>query len=456
MPRDLKKFCRIFQWIEKKDKDFAETIEDLCLAGALTPYRGINGITFIMPNDKIKKKIIDLAYSDGNGPNEAVKLIQSLIILDHLPNIESFKSAKKISNRLHILQNVTTNATSATLNDRCTITPVKDFNVLSPQNPDRETNKHNITIWKMSDDSSEGPLTQGEKYIPETKHRSSSKEPSSKPKTPRKVKGAGEFTYESLNTTLIDNYIKNIDAITKNDGLNSPYANFLTLNVKQNAVIDHDPIIFFYLTYLPYTNAATEEKVNVDTNTLGTALTQKTRTKFAEFLNNIPGNIIEDILREQYISSIREEKYNSDKFIDIYEKVYSADAIKKLWQDQFRFLARSYLEKITCTLLKEEKIQIFNKFISFAKNVMPGKDFNAELIQNNTNLVCGIIDVIKLRYKILKKFAKSDDFLYTFKQNKVIQGGGMDSISQLIDGIEGGTITNEDIANFVNSFQNNN
>src|SRR5579863_7111629 len=66
------KVCRIWQWIEGHDEQFAGLIRNLCMEGALAP--GFAGVTFLYPEDKAyRDSIID---ADGD---EAVKMVQSLI-----------------------------------------------------------------------------------------------------------------------------------------------------------------------------------------------------------------------------------------------------------------------------------------------------------------------------------------------------------------------------------------
>ena len=90
--RKPKKFCRLTKFLEITDKDFYQTMDDLCLF-SLFKTRGTRGVTFLYPTDKdYRKKIIDMAYS--NTPEKAVDMIKSLVLMDYLPRPTDFKSKK--------------------------------------------------------------------------------------------------------------------------------------------------------------------------------------------------------------------------------------------------------------------------------------------------------------------------------------------------------------------------
>ena len=97
--RELKKFCRITKYLEtfsKSSKALYQAIDDLCLFGLFT-IRG-KGITFLLPDDKIIKQIVNATYSDN--PESAIEMIKTLVLLDYLPNAEDFNRGD-IANALH-------------------------------------------------------------------------------------------------------------------------------------------------------------------------------------------------------------------------------------------------------------------------------------------------------------------------------------------------------------------
>ena len=77
----------IANYLESIDKDLYQSFDDLDIFNLIN-YK--KGLTFLYPtSNKIKKKIIKLAYS--NSPEKAIDIIKSLFLLDYLPKITSFK-----------------------------------------------------------------------------------------------------------------------------------------------------------------------------------------------------------------------------------------------------------------------------------------------------------------------------------------------------------------------------
>jgi hypothetical protein len=98
----LSKYCRIFQWIEAQDPDFANAIRQLCLEGALSPGGRSAGVTFLYPKEKsFRDEITDMAYTDD--ADDAATLIESLIIPDAILTAGDFRRAgHPVGNRLGV------------------------------------------------------------------------------------------------------------------------------------------------------------------------------------------------------------------------------------------------------------------------------------------------------------------------------------------------------------------
>ena len=98
--KSLARHCRIFQWVEAQDPEFAAAIRDLCLEGTLAPGKKGNGVTFLYPNDPAYRgEIVALAYSDE--ADKAVRLVESLIVPDALHKASEFQ-ARKVGSRLGV------------------------------------------------------------------------------------------------------------------------------------------------------------------------------------------------------------------------------------------------------------------------------------------------------------------------------------------------------------------
>ena len=75
--KQLVKYCRVFQWIEAHDEEFATAIRDLCLKKALDASEG-GSLTFLYPDDAYRREIVAEAYTDR--ADDAACKINSLIV----------------------------------------------------------------------------------------------------------------------------------------------------------------------------------------------------------------------------------------------------------------------------------------------------------------------------------------------------------------------------------------
>jgi hypothetical protein len=88
-PQKMKKFCKISKYLEMYDKELYQVFDDLCLFPLLRVRN--RGVTLLRPTDKVfRKRLIDATYSQS--PETAVGIIKTLILLDFLPDINSYKS----------------------------------------------------------------------------------------------------------------------------------------------------------------------------------------------------------------------------------------------------------------------------------------------------------------------------------------------------------------------------
>lgn len=91
MPKDsLKKYCSLHKFLEQHEPDLYESFESVCMLSILRPKFG-NGVTLLIPPPAEKKKLMDLVY--GDDPDQAIPMLQSLVIFNYLPNAASWQSA---------------------------------------------------------------------------------------------------------------------------------------------------------------------------------------------------------------------------------------------------------------------------------------------------------------------------------------------------------------------------
>lgn len=87
----LTRFCRIFQWVEQQDEDFAAAIRDLCMEGALGAGRRSNGVTLLFPGKAVRADVVAKAYSDE--ADEAIDILNAHIIPALVRTPAEFKAA---------------------------------------------------------------------------------------------------------------------------------------------------------------------------------------------------------------------------------------------------------------------------------------------------------------------------------------------------------------------------
>lgn len=88
----VSKHCSILNYIRHADNELYELIQDLCIGRMFVPRRGSAGLTFLRPSKSLLAKIKKEA--EGDSPENAISMLQSMILLDHLPSISDFDDKK--------------------------------------------------------------------------------------------------------------------------------------------------------------------------------------------------------------------------------------------------------------------------------------------------------------------------------------------------------------------------
>lgn len=459
----LVKYCRIYQWIEKHDPEFAECIRDLCLEGALSPYKEINGITFLMPDktSKLRENIIKYTYSNKEGADAdaAIKLIESLIITDLIPDIKAFETIKKnnisIGNRLRYRFYITDIKNNHVLfKNGLKLEPVTNFNTIAKKEYSNTSNKLNLAVWKIIDGE---PPMEGDKH-----------------ELQRKVKGGANDCLCLINplSKLMDNYRAEFAVKIEEDYLNSIKSLSTHTNnqylavvlkilsylhdkkkeayVRVKPLLDIDPIITFYTLIEPYKSDGSyiipKEELNDDVlkSILVNASDHKDAAdEYKRFLSQridignvkifsnpidvinavhfIRNDLLNNVIVKELLNRILEvymalEKSNCINGISpiLPESLfqhYNANHNKRMWQDEYRFLLGECLRSLKIEPDIKNKINIFNNIRNKLKEEVPGNDYSQELsIMNNTNYL--LTACIKDRKKILQYFITSSDFLF--------------------------------------------
>jgi hypothetical protein len=446
------KYCRIFKWIEDRDAELSEAIRDLCMEGALAPNRSINGITFLMPSvaSPIRKDIVTKAYTKD--ADEAVRLIESLIIPDIFTSVNDFVNAKRpIGNKLGV---------KFTL-DKSSKNEVhfKEFKIrLTEPNFSMNTlhKKENIiAVWDLIDGS---PPVTGDSYN------------APKPVRPKQVEG-GDPACETEIDRLASSYrakfaesieLKFLDKIrTFNTRINNPYLaivlkllKYLSTEhveeyIKIKPILDIDPIITFYILFEPYkTNGdylisgdILSENVLKKVLTIGdfidaaadykAYINQQIQMDEVQIFSN-PVSIINNVqvIRGRLLNEVAPRDLKA-KIIEIYNTFetnnringitpilpkslhmhYAANHNKRLWQDEYRFIVGECIRSMNAEPDVSTKINIFNNVCNTLKLQIPGNNYSKELTVMNEKeyelTVC-----LKDKIRIMQYFINSTDFLF--------------------------------------------
>jgi hypothetical protein len=463
--KNINKYCRIFQWIEKNDSELAECIKDLCMEGALTPNKNINGITFLMPkiNSTLRNNILRNAYESDGDADEAVKIIESLIIPDYIPTIEMMTmSGKEVGTKGSILlENPKAGKHSVEFKNGLKITPdlKSNFETLN--------RKGNLAIWLI--ESGEPPLS-GPSYKPKnvkSKRTKSSKADGGDDSIDYTVRSDIAYKIENIYRAQIkdnifpDTYIMAVLIILNHlkKYYNSDY-------IKLVPLFDIDPIITFYLIFEPYkkqrdcliSDDVIDDHVFMELSkvdsTEGTKLdgrdlikdynkhlsqqkdlltdNKEISKKYLEssiFTNK--SNLVKEItkirenLMTNYNATINEEARNyyytlekencigniKNVFPDNLHIHYKENTNKKIWQDEFRFLSRAYIYSMKNSKDISEKRNKFNILCNYIKLSASGNDYEKELsIMELLNMKKYV--TINDKVQITKCFIESTDFLF--------------------------------------------
>lgn len=125
----VSKHCSILNYLRHADNELYELIQDLCIGRMFVPRRGSPGLTFLRPNKTLLAKIKKEA--EGDNPENAISMLQSMILLDYLPNISDFDDKKDdIPNFLRKKLSIKkVGSSDVTLTNDSTIKVDKDFMV---------------------------------------------------------------------------------------------------------------------------------------------------------------------------------------------------------------------------------------------------------------------------------------------------------------------------------------
>lgn len=240
------KYCSALKFIEKANPTLGEVISDLCLEKRLVSKRNSDGITFLMPNEVLTKKIVDIAY--GNDPEAAQDMISACIILGAADSAQKF--SKSTSNKLGYQLNLTkVDGNNAIINNTLKITPDPKFKSMKGSN---------FSIWKIVDGE---PIMSGSKVDKKEK------------KEKKNGKRGGSATQEIQDQTLLQR--RQIFDSIKNSYANQLYNRLSTIGGTSTNNSNNDTTTQRNITSLVnriYTHALEENNINSPFNKAFTAI----------------------------------------------------------------------------------------------------------------------------------------------------------------------------------------
>ena len=92
MAKQLKRFCKITQYIEKTDTKLYEIFDDLCVWGQFRTRRGHAGVTFIWPSKETISELDKVRYTEDI--MKGYDTVMAHIVTDYLPTAAAWNSKK--------------------------------------------------------------------------------------------------------------------------------------------------------------------------------------------------------------------------------------------------------------------------------------------------------------------------------------------------------------------------
>ncbi len=426
---ELVYFCRIFQWVQKQDPDFADAIKDLCMEGALSNKYGV---TFLYPTDKsYRQKIIDKTYSED--ANEAVRMLESLLVPIALLSGRDWDK-QPVGNKCRVLFKVKV-VDSGTVEiegkEPIVLTLCSEFKKLG--------NNQNAVVWLVKKGTL--PTSGGELY----------EMPKLERKAPKGKTGAGDDDniVRILIAMSVEGQFKSCMMADRCKKYNPYIGTMISLlkflkskypDVYKDILplLDYDPIISFYLIVQPY----------------------KTTGKYFlsdDVLRDWKCTIIYKNAVEDYVGFVREgcvdagdkvlkfqEELQGKKpqdLIDCVTKIYNeidtsiVPNVKSLvpnqllWQDLFRFVISMAVQNMYLSI-KFNPLD-WDSVVSIIKELWSGNDYVKESMLVDNVEVQKNITMVRIPLLLFVKFINSESFIYVCRDYSSVNAKDSQSFGSL-------------------------
>lgn len=431
----LQKYCRIYQWVEAQDPDFAQAIRDLCLEGHLSPGGKKRGVTFLYPADAAYRQEI-VAKTYGADGDEAARMVEALIVPDAFVEGASFSQpGRQVGNLAGVLLPVE-KATSKAVHLAGGVELARCETFLP-----RETRQSDIAVWLVA----KGRLpTEGAPYTAPRAER-----------PPRARTGGAEgeaaaapapASRAALALRTADRFIECLQA--DRCRAHNPYLavvvsflNWLAAKHPERLaalrpVLDYDPVVSFYLLFEPYRTAGAgpylvPEELLAEWGGADCCYQDGP----AEFRKHFAGLTNPSLIAQ--VDAVRYEAANAGRDMPkrvcaAYDELRAQNAVKgfgpvlppeaaaayaadccrqrRLWQDEFRHWAHTQFAAVRTAPTAAEAVAEFQQWLSAVATGYPGNDWDAERRITSPAIMSGV--GVKADYTALMVFVNSTDFLY--------------------------------------------
>jgi len=456
-----KQFCRIFQWVEEKDKDFASAIQHVCMEGALSP-KGSPGITLLWPEDKsFRKEVIEKA-SEGEA-EEAVKMIKSLIIPDYFKSLGDFDKRKDaVGSLLGVKYVVKFSGGKASIMDQ----DGKELELSATKFQTFGTPQHQVlAVYCFK--GGRLPLSGAAYERPRAAPRAARGDHGDR--GTRGARGAGEAMSQTR-AVIADmcaiKYIQYLNGKT----LYHPYLakvvsflNFLKdkhpdMFITVIPLLDYNPFISFFIMFEPYkkqgtflvsdeilgewgaadlyVDAVEEYKgmfalLNAGSAPLCEALVCADNAKVAAAVSKVQQSFDAALpaetcnkVKAAYAAALDNKIDGVSVFPESTLALFKT-ADWKLCKDECRFILRHKLLNL-CGLVQQEQVAEFEKIIACLQTDWSGIDYSKELCLTNEKIVEAIKNSPRATATALDAFISSGDFMYFAKSLESASQTGSD------------------------------
>lgn len=461
--KKVQKYCRIFNWIQDNDEEFADVMINLCLDRIADINRRNQSITFLMPRGKLRTDIIDMAYSTV--PEKAVDIIISLVIPVGIDSIETFNNMKPehIGNKLRYIFPKIVNPNSKTVNFDNKLV-IKQW---QPKFVPRDNTK--IYVYEIESGIPPGNIEKLNKYVDKQEFVISD--------NTKQVKGAAEECHQDPISQLngkpramfaqtIEQFVRDEIQKIHNKNIYLPVTVLLLQKllepshyhtfIKIKPILDVDPIITFYLILEPYKLSGEFLVSNDIFNNRLFENILKIRTSIEDpvsIYRSIINKIIDEpamvfhetrliidninILRNKLLNDT-EARILPEEIISIYNTIEEKNEIKvignkavnltnvfpeslishyrnnhnkRLWQDEYRFIIGECLRTMKTEPDASARLVVFNNICNTLKLNLRGDDYSTELcIMNYAEYP--LTSCVRDRVRMMQYFVNSPDFLY--------------------------------------------